>query len=150
MHGSIRSRLEDLLSAKRPVAEQEDRDHLASCPECASELEILKAHSEMLHTLRAPEEMEPAPGFYARVLQRIEERTKESIWASLIYSPISSRIAYVSLTLALVAGSYVIASETRDGHLTGTRMMAQVHYDAPVVGSVDEQRDAVLQNFASH
>jgi anti-sigma factor RsiW len=150
MHGFIRNRLEDLLSAERPVAGSEDQtDHIASCSECASELEMFKSQSQMLRTLRASEELEPAPGFYARVLQRIEARAKESIWASLIYSPVSSRIAYASLTLALVAGSYFIAAETRDGHL-GNRIVARAHYDAPVTGSVAEQRDAVLENFASH
>jgi len=150
MHGLVRNRLEDLLAATQSIAGPEDHaDHIGSCSECASELEVFKMHGQMLKMLRAPDEMEPAPGFYARVLQRIEERAKESIWASLLYSPISSRIAYVSLTLALVAGSYVIASETRDGHL-GNRIVAQAHYDAPVTGSVAEQRDAVLENFAAH
>jgi predicted anti-sigma-YlaC factor YlaD len=151
MHGFIRNRLEDLLAAERPAAEQEDQTgHFASCSECASELKILKAQSEMLRLLRVPEELEPSAGFYARVLQRIEERARESVWAALIYSPLSSRIAYVSLTLALVAGSYVIAAEARDGHLTGSSIVAEVHYDAPVVGSPSQQRDAVLENFASH
>jgi hypothetical protein len=150
MHGSIRNRLEDLLSAERPVAGSEDQaGHIASCAECASELEQFRSHNRMLRTLRAPEDIEPAPGFYARVLQRIEERAKESVWVSLICSPISSRIAYASLTLALVAGSYFVAAETRDGHL-GSRVVAQAHYDAPVTGSTAEQRDAVLENFASH
>jgi hypothetical protein len=150
MHGSIRNRLEDLLAAERPAAEQGDQSgHLASCFECASELEVLKAQSQMMRLLRAPEELEPAAGFYARVLQRIEERAKESVWAALIYSPVSSRIAFASLTLALVAGSYVVAAETREADL-GNSIVAQAHYDAPVVGSPAEQRDAVLQNFASH
>ncbi|HEX4772070.1 MAG TPA: hypothetical protein VH351_14640 [Bryobacteraceae bacterium] len=150
MHGFIRNRLEDLLSAERPIAEKDDHaDHIGSCSECASELEMFKAQGQMLRMLRAPEGLEPTPGFYARVLQRIEGRAKESIWASLIYSPVSSRIAYVSLTLALVAGSYFIAAETREGHVRNG-MVAQAHYDAPVTGSVAEQRDAVLENFASH
>ncbi len=108
--------------------------------------------TELLKTLRAPEELEPQAGFYARVMQRIEERAKESIWASLIYSPWSPRIAYVSLTLAVVLGSFVVAAESRDGHLSGHgQIIAQTaHYDAPVIGDDSQQRDAVLENFATH
>jgi hypothetical protein len=105
----------------------------------------------MLKLLRAPEGLEPVPGFYARVLQRIEERAKESMWASILYSPLSPRIAYVSLTMALLLGSYVIAAESRDGHLNQEPAVVQpAHYDAPVVGDRSQQRDAVLENFAAH
>jgi hypothetical protein len=103
----------------------------------------------MLRSLRAPEEVEPAAGFYARVLQRIEERTKDSIWAVLIYSPFGKRLAYASLTLALMLGTYVITQESRDGHLGAERTIAQeFHHITPVVGSQAQQRDAVLANFA--
>ena len=110
----------------------------------------MSTQSELLKTLRAPEELEPAAGFYARVLQRIEERAKESIWAAFIYSPFSKRLVYASLTIALMLGTYVIAEESRDGHLGATRMVAQQLHDGPlVVGNQAEQRDAVLANFAS-
>lgn len=111
----------------------------------------MKAQSELLQSLRAPEQLEPAPGFYARVLQRIEERTKDSIWAVFIYSPFSKRLVYASLTVALMLGAYVVAQETRDGHLGGPRMVAQQWHDDPLVaGSQAQQRDAVLANFAAH
>ena len=111
----------------------------------------MKAQSELLHSLRVPEEIEPAAGFYARVLQRIEERAKESIWAGFIYSPFGKRLAYASLTIAVMLGTYVITQETRDGHLGGQTVVAQdFHDDALVAGSQAQQRDAVLVNFASH
>lgn len=90
-------------------------------------------------------------GFYARVLQRIEERGDRSIWSVFIDSPFGRRLAYASLTIAIVLGSYVVTQESRDGHLRGANMMAQeMHYDAPVVGDQSQQRDAVLENFATH
>jgi hypothetical protein len=105
----------------------------------------------MLQELRAPEEAAPAAGFYARVMQRIEERAKQSIWAVFIYSPFAKRLTYASFALAVLLGSYVIAEESRDGHLTAppTMVARGSHYDPPVVGSVAQQRDAVLENFAS-
>ena len=151
MHGSVRESLEDLLAARGAAVEKNGvAQHLSSCAECSSEVQSMKAQSELLKTLRAPEEVEPVAGFYARVLQRIEERAKESIWAVFIYSPFSKRLVYASLTVALMLGSYVIAQESRDGHLGGTRMVAQQLHDGPlVIGSQAEQRDAVLANFAS-
>jgi hypothetical protein len=153
MHRSIRDRLEDLLRAESPAVGQRGmpNEHLSACEECASELGIMKTQAAMVRSLRAVADVAPAPGFYGRVMQRIEERAKDSIWAVFIYSPFGKRLAYASLTLALALGSYVITREVRDGHLLSERMVAQeVHYDAPVIGSQAQQRDAVLENFATH
>jgi hypothetical protein len=95
--------------------------------------------------------VEPAAGFYARVLQRIEERAKDSIWAVFIYSPFGKRLTFASFTLAVLLGSYVVAQESHDGHLLRGQVTAQeLHYDALVAGSQAQQRDLVLANFASH
>lgn len=152
MHGSIRGHLEDLLAAEGSAARDQGLvNHLSSCNECSSELTAMKEQAQALLALRAPEDVEPAPGFYARVMQRIEERAKESIWAGFIYSPITKRLTFASLALALLLGSFMIEQETRDGHLTGERVIAQqVHADEPVIGTRQQQRDAVLANFASH
>jgi hypothetical protein len=105
----------------------------------------------MLKLLRPPEELEPAPGFYARVLQRIEECPVRSIWLAFAESPIGKGLAFASLTVAVVLGCYVITEEARDGHIGGTGIVAQgMHFDAPVTGDVDQQRDAVLENIAAH
>lgn len=149
MHGAIRNRLEDLLANEHVADGTQITDHLASCNECRVELDAMTEQSKFLRLLRPPEPVEPAAGFYARVMQRIEESARISIWAALAYSRASSRIVYVTLTLALVLGGYVIASETRDGDLTtGPNLVA--HVDATVTGDASQQREAVLVNFASH
>ena len=159
MHGSIRDGLiqyglEDLLSDKRSAVksqEEEDRklrDHLRSCEECSGELTAMRAHSVLLRELRAPEETDAAAGFYARVIQRIEERVQDSIWAVFVYSPFAKRLTYASFAVAVLLGSYVIAEESRDGHLSARNMVAQGSYVPPVIGSQAQQRDAVLENFA--
>jgi hypothetical protein len=151
MHGSIRDRLEDLLGAGQSTGHDDGSNHLSSCLECSTEIQKMRAQSEMLRLLRAPEEVEPAAGFYARVIQRIEERAKESIWAAFIYSRFANRLVYASLAVALVLGSYVIAQESRDGHLGTHGMVAEnVPSGAPVFGNQDQQRDAVLENFAAY
>jgi hypothetical protein len=157
MHGFIRKRLEDLLMAKRvsegATGEQADEldQHLASCGECADEILVMRAHSDILRSFRVPEEIEPAAGFYARVLQRIEAHAKRSIWAVFIYSPYGKRLAFASATLALLLGSFVVAQESRDGHLAGENLVVQeVPAIAPVTGDQSAQRDAVLVNLVSY
>ena len=151
MHGSIRDRLEDLLGAEPTTAGHEETAHLLSCTECSTQLEQMKAQAEMLKTLRSPAEVEPAPGFYARVMQRVEERARVSMWAAFATSRFGTRLVYASLTLAVVLGSYVIAENDRDAYIGRRGMLAQsVHLDAPVFGDQQQQRDAVLENFASH
>ena len=149
MHCCIRDELEVLLTGKGdcPNAEQ----HLLSCDGCSLEVESMRAQTKLLETLRAEEEMDPAPGFYARVMQRIEERAKESIWGVFIYSPFGKRLAYASLTIAVLLGSYMLTQEGLDGHLLGEKIVAQqMNDDLLVVGDQSQQRDAVLTNFAVH
>jgi hypothetical protein len=151
MHGSIRNELESLLEGKADAATV--KQHLTSCGECADEVASMRAQNVLLRSWKTGEEIEPQAGFYARVLQRIEERARESsIWAVFVYSPIGKRFALASLSFALVLGSYVVAEEKMDGHLASNTVIAeqQVHYDAPMEGDQAQQRDAVLQNFAAH
>ncbi|MGH9582399.1 MAG: anti-sigma factor family protein [Bryobacteraceae bacterium] len=152
MHGSIRDRLEDLLSGERPVAgHKQATEHLASCERCASELALMKGQSALLRELRAPADMEAPPGFYARVMQRIEERAKDSIWGVFIDSAFGKRLAYASFAIALALGTYVVTAELRDGHLGGERIVAQQFSGGAVVtGNLTERRDAVLVDFASY
>jgi predicted anti-sigma-YlaC factor YlaD len=149
MHGSIRNRLEFLLTGKGECPGVEE--HLLSCQSCSSELEAMRSQAKLIRTLRVQEEVEPAAGFYARVMQRIEERAKDSIWGVFIYSPFGKRLAFASLTIAVLLGSYVLTAEGLDGHLLGENMVAQqLHEDPLVTGDQAQQRDAVLQNFALH
>ena len=105
MHEPVRGQLENLLAGQKGAEKGESEVHLRSCSECLSEFASMKTQSELFRSLRAPEEMEPVVGFYARVLQTIEERTKHSIWAGFIYSPVRTRLAYMSLSLAVVLGA---------------------------------------------
>jgi hypothetical protein len=103
----------------------------------------------MVQSLRA--EAEPSAGFYARVMQRIEEHAQNSIWAVFLYSPFGKRLAFASLALALLLGTYVVGMESHDGHLfASSTVMAQEDGDAPVHGDSSDKRDAVLVNFVSY
>jgi hypothetical protein len=127
-------------------------EHLSSCNECATEFQAMKQQADLLRSLVVAEEVEPVVGFYGRVLQLIEERAKDSIWA-VFDSPLGKQIMFASLALAMLLCTYLVAQESRDGHLGGDRVVAQdVNRDAdePVMGTASQQRDAVLVNFASY
>jgi anti-sigma factor RsiW len=149
MHGSIRNELENLLEVRTDAGEV--KQHLSSCGECATEVAAMRDQNSRLRSLRTGEDVEPKAGFYARVLQRIEEQTKDSIWAVFIYSPFGKRLAFASLSAAVLLGSYVVAEEKIDGHLQTEPVLAQqAHYDPPMEGDQAQLRDAVLENFAAH
>ena len=149
MHESIRRELESLLESKADA--NDAQRHLASCRECTVEMETMRAQNDFFRSLRAGGDAEPAAGFYARVMQRIEERGANSIWSVFVYSPFGKRLALASLSIAVLLGSYVVAEERIDGHLMPENgAVQQVHYDAPMEGDQAHVRDAVLENFAAH
>ena len=150
MHVSIRDRLEDLLRADSLRGYPATVNHLNTCAECSSELDLMKDQCAQLKKLRAAEDLEPAAGFYARVLQRIEERQGESIWSIFMASPFSKRLAVASLTIAVALGSYVVAQESRETLPKIHLLALGTHENVPVTGSQDERREAVLANFAAH
>lgn len=147
MHGPTRNRLEELLmeGSQHARVEPEIKKHVSQCGECNREVNQMRAQAEWLRSLKAPEEAEPVPGFYARVLQRIEDHAKRSIWYGLVYSPFGKRLAYASLSLALILGLYVIAAEESDRDAVYARSPEVSGAPSP-----DEQRDAVLVNLASY
>ncbi len=151
MHGSIRNRLEDLLGAEQSAGHQDTSTHLSSCLKCSALYRNMRSHSEMLRGLRAPDEAEPVAGFYARVLQRIEEQARESIWAAFIYSRFADRLIYISLTVVVLLGSYVVAHEHQDGHLgSGSIVSENAENVTPVFGDQSQRRAAVLANFQEY
>jgi predicted anti-sigma-YlaC factor YlaD len=144
MHQSIRENLEDRL--KDPAAELPAafNRHLGECGECANELRTIEAQSQMLRTLRSPQEIEPRPGFYARVMERIELQPA-SIWSVFLERKFGLRLAVASAALIALLGTYLVTSEPSEPESAST----------PVIVSTDipqqqQQRDAVLVDLASY
>ena len=67
----------------------------------------------LIRELRAPEGFaaDLRPGFYARVMERIEAEGPISIWNLFIESAFGRRIAVASLALVLLIGVYLVTSE---------------------------------------
>ena len=81
-------------------------------PDARREIGEFRQQSEMLRTLRPDGAMEPAPGFYARVMERIENQAAGSFWAIFFEPWFAKKLAYASLALLLVLSSAAINSAT--------------------------------------
>ena len=108
MHRLVRDHIEDIVAG---VESASVTAHLKACAECQSDVTAMRAQSAALRELRASNDAEPRPGFYARVMERIEAQGPASIWSLFIESAFGRRIAVASLALALLLGVYVISSE---------------------------------------
>jgi hypothetical protein len=104
MHRVIQDHLEEVLA--NPPANA----HLAECDECREEVAAMLSHSVMLRSLRASE-VEPRPGFYARVMERIEAQRPISIWQLFFESDFGRRVALASMSLAFLFSIYLVSSE---------------------------------------
>jgi predicted anti-sigma-YlaC factor YlaD len=127
MHRLVRDHIEDVVAGVESASVAE---HVKACEECRSDVIVMRAHSAALRELKAPDDAEPRPGFYARVMERIEAQGPASIWNLFIESAFGRRIAMASLALALLLGMYVISSERAA--------------DQPIVAGQQSQPEVVL------
>ena len=108
MHRRMRDHVEELLSGK---ADASGDVHLKECGDCREEIAGMQKQAQLLRALRSSAGEEPRSGFYARVMERIENQTGVSIWSLFFDSPFGRRIAIASMALALCLGVYLVSSE---------------------------------------
>jgi hypothetical protein len=185
MHQELRHNLEDLLKSddllnSKDLLNSEDylgssgsklsaefQAHLGECAECSSELQALKAQSQLLRTLRNPGDVEPRAGFYARVIERIEAQPA-SIWSVFLDRKFGLRLAVASAALVALLGTYLVTSEPSGPEfaslpsvvLTDTPRAAEASNLTPASNRLEtdqedglqqrRQRDAVLVDLASY
>jgi predicted anti-sigma-YlaC factor YlaD len=163
MHHLIRQSLEEYLKAEG-TAEASSKlpagfhAHLGECAECAGQLQALKAQSELLRSLRAPRDIEPRAGFYARVMERIEAQPT-SIWSVFLERKFGLRLAVASAALFALLGTYLVTSEWESAEfssptaIVSTSSSAQASIDQSTINediAQQQQRDAVLVDLASY
>jgi hypothetical protein len=156
MHDPIRENLEDFLTGSSRPMPQAFQAHLEACDECANELRELQTHSVMLRSLQCDADIEARPGFYARVMERIEARGPLSIWAQLLEPGFGRRLAFASATLVVLLGTYLVTTEPGDNSLASNPAItydattAQVDMSGNDTLQQQRERDAVLVNLASY
>jgi anti-sigma factor RsiW len=114
MHGLIKDGLEDYLRGvpgrKLPL---EFEEHLRSCEECREEVSWMQEQSRLLRGLAPGRDVEASPGFYARVMERIEAQQGSSIWSALLEPVFGRVLAVASLALVCVFAGYLAINEAR-------------------------------------
>jgi hypothetical protein len=110
-------------------------------------------HARMLRLLSAAEEVEPLPGFYARLLGTIETQRNAGTWAMFAEPGFARRLTYAALTAVVILGSYFIYSEqqTQLQAASPASFLAADPIGGTQVG-MDPQRDRemVLVSLASY
>jgi predicted anti-sigma-YlaC factor YlaD len=150
MHRVIRDHLEEVLGE---APGEHSRVHLEQCEECRSEVAAMREQAGMLRELRA--EAEPRPGFYARVMERIEAQRATSIWNVFSDSPFGRRIALASMALAVAIGFYLATSDRASEQAIFTNPTVQFVADEDQPGvalsrSGAPDRDSVLVNLVTY
>ncbi|MGE5646430.1 MAG: hypothetical protein ACM336_11625 [Acidobacteriota bacterium] len=142
MHGLIRERLEDYLrSSGGNKVSFEFEEHLRSCDECRAELSLMQEQARTLRVLQAERQMDPAPGFYARVIERIEALETPSIWSVFLQPSFGRRIMATSLAMAALLGGYLAFTENQQhGMAADAESIIAVEQHPPGLGQ-DRQRD---------
>lgn len=157
MHQPIRDNLEEFLKGSAHKLPGEFYAHLAACEGCAAELRRHEAQAALLRSLQVDGEVEPRPGFYARVVERIERQRTPSIWSILLEPALGRRIAVASAALAVLLGTYLVTTDTAEPEFAATQDVvftaappdSQVSAEQDTI-RVQRQRDAVLVNLASY
>jgi hypothetical protein len=109
----------------------------------------MQAQARLFGSIRPAAEVEPPAGFYARVMERIESQRRVSIWTVFSESPFGRQIAFASLVLAVLMGTYMVSTEP--GEEIALRDSPAAEQVTPVLGPNQQQdRDAVLVNLATY
>ncbi len=153
MHGLIRDRLEEYLKGgpekKVPL---EFEQHLRECEACRDEVSWMQDQSHILRALSGPKDMDPPPGFYARVLNRIEAQQSASIWSVFLDPIFGRRLVATSLTVAVLLGGFVAFREVANPpSVNDAEAIIAVQEHPPGLGQ-DRQRDreTILVTLATY
>jgi anti-sigma factor RsiW len=151
MHAAVMESLEDYLSGSLNLADRQRVEaHLNQCEMCREEIAALEDVSLLFEGLRSEVAMEPAPGFYARVMKRVGERRPVQSVANLFAFDLAvgRRLAFACLLTLAVLGSYLVSRETNYSAAPSPEsIMAQ--QDSPSFGTVPGH-DAMLLTLTAY
>jgi anti-sigma factor RsiW len=115
MHKVVMDSLEEYLSGTlNPAGKREVERHLSACEECREEAGSMLDVSGMFASLRSEEVWEPAPGFYASVMQQVGERKPVPSFASLFSLDLAfgRRLVFASLLTLAALGGLLVSRES--------------------------------------
>jgi anti-sigma factor RsiW len=134
MHSVIVDCLEGYLAdGLEPVDRRVVEAHLAACRSCREEIAALREVSQSFSCLRSTEIGEPAPGFYAGIMRRVDERRAVPVFAGwfALDLALGRRLVFASLLTLAVLGTYLVSREAGDpGGPSAEAVMAQEYSPA--------------------
>ena len=146
MHAVVMESLEEYLSGALDRAAQRDIEaHLSNCDVCRQEMRSMREVSAWFGSLRCEEALEPSPGLYARVMERVGERKAVPTFAGFFALDLAlgRRLAFTSLLTLAVLGGYLVARETGyPGALSPEAVMAQ--QNSPAFDSARAQDNMLI------
>jgi len=150
MHEPLKGHIEDYLQGGKHLPDVEQ--HLAQCASCRAEAAQMKRQSELFQSLRGPDNLDVDAAFYARVMNRIETQARPSIWNLFGESIFAKRLAYASLTLIVLLGTYLVSAPEPEQIANSPEvMMIDEPQSTAVVGTdVQKDREAILVNLATY
>lgn len=151
MHQPVMNHLESYLQG---VPDQELTSHLAACPDCREQVALMQEHSGLLRTLSAPQVPDLRPGFYGRVIARIESQAKPGFWSLLLDPTLGRRLVYGSLSLVILMSVYLVATEPASNPVASSSPEMILSQPAPgtrqsIGVNPQHDRDTVLVNLAT-
>ena len=164
MHEPIRDNLEDYLRGSGKIP-RDFHAHLGACEACVSELHLLEAQAKMLRSLQDGRDVEPRPGFYGRLMERIDEQQRSSIWSVFLEPSFGRRLAVASATLVLLLGTYFVSAELTEPQVASAPSIVKTETPSAEVAATEaaspetpiqqeslrqQRRDAVLVDLASY
>jgi predicted anti-sigma-YlaC factor YlaD len=151
MHRLIKDHLEEHLNGAPETPFPDDcEQHLKTCEECRDELNVMQEQAYLVRVLRAGRDVEPRPGFYGRVMERIEAQQRASVWSVFLEPVFGRRLVLASLTLILVLSGYLAFTEGGNSYASPgpEAIMAQ---DPPDLGrDTQRDRDTILVTLATY
>lgn len=150
MHPPASEGLENYLAGKPDASMLQ---HLEQCSECRAEVVQFQEQSEVIRVLKAPPDLAPPPGFYSRVMERIDAQRTGSIWSVFLEPLFARRLVYASAVLTLLLGMFLFTSP-KDDDMIATSMPEQIlaeesHPPADLVDS-EQDRNTVLVQLTTY
>ncbi|MCC7498556.1 MAG: zf-HC2 domain-containing protein [Bryobacterales bacterium] len=156
MHRPIKDHLEDFLQGACEREQlREFEAHLEECEDCFQQVQQMREQAHSVRALRTPEVVTPQPGFYGRVMARIESQPRPTVWSLLLDPVFGRRLVYATASLLLIFGTYLVSTESESisASNNGPEMILAAREQAPAAHQktdTQSQRDAILVNLATY
>jgi len=150
MHAVVMESLEEYLSGVlEPADRRRIETHLHDCADCRAMMDGITGVSSLFGSLRS-EACEPAAGFYARVVERIESNNAAPSFAGLFAFDLvfARRLAFTCMLTLAVLGSLLVSREVAyRGSFTPDSVLAQ---DATAASSNALAQDNMLLTLTGY